>query len=506
VSTVRLAHLVRDLADDTLTGAVERAADRFFAAARRAIHAAAGPDSDRVELPAEALAAGASREAWLALDTALDDAAAATERAANATEDEADAEAGHALVRRIHHLRDDLALLAERAAPDHVYWGEARGAAVFLRASPVEVADILADRVLGDAPVVLTSATLTSAGSFGFVRERLGLTAELADELALESPFDYGRQAMLYVARDLPLPREDGFTAAACSRIAPRTVRAVARDRQRHGPFQTSFHLRQGLDRHRTPLQPIEPSEKDQTHGPLRVARRLPDCAGLERRHVLGQMMDALGVQAVAQVFAAHVRGECHDPLVPVQEVAPFRLPPEIPGERHRVEAATAPRIEVQEARRSEHTGARRHRRQARRLAAADAGAVVRVRHQRRRCDLEKAPLDRGIDEAVHEEYRGPPLTKSPHRLLQPTGRCAPGRHACRQRQWHAIPRLVALRPERHLVAGSAKRRENGGDIRFDAARVTPAPVDTGDSHRVGRHAGTPGVSALSRWGTSNSD
>jgi ATP-dependent DNA helicase DinG len=237
VSTVRLAHLVRDLnsvhprwpaagareagaESKGLTGAVERAAERFFAGARRAIQAAAGPDSDRVELPAEALAAGALRDAWLALDTALDDAAAATERAANATEDDADAESGHALVRRIHHLRDDLALLAERAAPDHVYWGEARGAAVFLRASPVEVADILADRVLGDAPVVLTSATLTSAGSFAFVRERLGLTGELADELALESPFDYGRQAMLYVARDLPLPREDGFTAAACARIA----------------------------------------------------------------------------------------------------------------------------------------------------------------------------------------------------------------------------------------------------------------------------------------------
>jgi len=236
VSTVRLGQLARDLgealAPSLFGGAsapaegragfvdqVDRAAERFFTAARQVIRAAGG-DGDRVELPPEALARGAARDAWLALDTALDDAAVASDRAAADCADDHEAEQRRGLAGRIHRLRDDLAALAERGAPDHVYWGELRGPSVFVRASPVGVADVLADQVLPRAPVVLTSATLTSAGSFGFVRDRLGLDETVADELVLESPFDYARQALLYVARDLPLPREDGFSAAACQRIA----------------------------------------------------------------------------------------------------------------------------------------------------------------------------------------------------------------------------------------------------------------------------------------------
>lgn len=77
-----------------------------------------------------------------------------------------------------------------------------------LLATPLSVGPILAAQVFGPtrpaASVALTSATLATAQGFGFVRERLGV--DEADELALPSPFDHRRQALLYVPRDLPPP------------------------------------------------------------------------------------------------------------------------------------------------------------------------------------------------------------------------------------------------------------------------------------------------------------
>jgi DNA polymerase-3 subunit epsilon/ATP-dependent DNA helicase DinG len=54
--------------------------------------------------------------------------------------------------------------------------------------------------------VVLTSATLTTAGSFDYIRNRLG--ADDAEELALGSPFDYQNAALLYLAEDIPEPTD----------------------------------------------------------------------------------------------------------------------------------------------------------------------------------------------------------------------------------------------------------------------------------------------------------
>jgi ATP-dependent DNA helicase DinG len=71
--------------------------------------------------------------------------------------------------------------------------------------------------------VVLTSATLTSAGDFGFLRSRMGLTEGVTvpvEELALPSPFDYERAAILYTPRDLPESNDPAFVGAASDRIA----------------------------------------------------------------------------------------------------------------------------------------------------------------------------------------------------------------------------------------------------------------------------------------------
>jgi DNA polymerase-3 subunit epsilon/ATP-dependent DNA helicase DinG len=59
--------------------------------------------------------------------------------------------------------------------------------------------------------VVLTSATITTDGTFDFVNERLGL--ERPVELIVPSPFDYERSTLLYLADDIPEPNAPGYNA-----------------------------------------------------------------------------------------------------------------------------------------------------------------------------------------------------------------------------------------------------------------------------------------------------
>jgi DNA polymerase-3 subunit epsilon/ATP-dependent DNA helicase DinG len=54
--------------------------------------------------------------------------------------------------------------------------------------------------------VILTSATLTTAGEFNYLRGRLN--AEDAYELALGSPFDYENSTLLYIPNDIPEPND----------------------------------------------------------------------------------------------------------------------------------------------------------------------------------------------------------------------------------------------------------------------------------------------------------
>jgi ATP-dependent DNA helicase DinG len=98
----------------------------------------------------------------------------------------------------------------------HVYWFEG-GESPSLNSAPVDVSSYLREHVFdGETPAVLTSATLTVAGSFDYIRGRLGLSS--ARELLLDSPFDFRRQAVLYLNHLLPDPRSEGRFAEALAR------------------------------------------------------------------------------------------------------------------------------------------------------------------------------------------------------------------------------------------------------------------------------------------------
>ncbi|SDE39632.1 ATP-dependent DNA helicase DinG [Auraticoccus monumenti] len=104
-----------------------------------------------------------------------------------------------------------------------------------LRVAPLSVAGLMRSHVLSEHPTVLTSATLQVGGDFAATAASVGLLArERTDDPAttpeqdalvwrgmdVGSPFDYGRQGILYVARSLPPPRRDGISDETLTEVA----------------------------------------------------------------------------------------------------------------------------------------------------------------------------------------------------------------------------------------------------------------------------------------------
>jgi ATP-dependent DNA helicase DinG len=106
--------------------------------------------------------------------------------------------------------------------------------------APLEVWGPMRDKLLTDKTVVMTSATLMLGGDFNAIATSVGLrpteridtttgdpaapggdTGDALPWMGLDvgSPFDYGQQAILYVARHLPPPGRDGLGAAQIDEI-----------------------------------------------------------------------------------------------------------------------------------------------------------------------------------------------------------------------------------------------------------------------------------------------
>lgn len=93
--------------------------------------------------------------------------------------------------------------------PRTIYWVElsSSSASLTLHAAPLEVGPLVERHLWHKKEaVVMTSATLTTAGEFDYIRNRLN--AVDADDLALGSPFDYESATLLYLINDIPEPRQ----------------------------------------------------------------------------------------------------------------------------------------------------------------------------------------------------------------------------------------------------------------------------------------------------------
>ena len=124
-----------------------------------------------------------------------------------------------------------------------------------LHVAPLSVAGLLRERLFGTRTVVLTSATLTPGGSFDAAAGSVGLRSADAGPwrgLDVGSPFDFPRQAILYVARHLPAPGRDGLGAGLLDELAALIEAAGGRTlglfSSRRGAEQAAEHLRERLD------------------------------------------------------------------------------------------------------------------------------------------------------------------------------------------------------------------------------------------------------------------
>ena len=98
------------------------------------------------------------------------------------------------------------------------------------------MSELLSERLFDRVEAaVLTSATLTTGGKFDYIRRRLGI--DEASELAIDSHFDFGRQALVYLPASMPDPREPAFLDAAVDEI----VRLVEATRGRAFVLFTSL-------------------------------------------------------------------------------------------------------------------------------------------------------------------------------------------------------------------------------------------------------------------------
>lgn len=104
--------------------------------------------------------------------------------------------------------------------PETVRWVEVFSHTVQLHRTPLSIAPIFSRQRAGQARAwVFTSATLSVKGNFTHYAAQLGLDRDRS--LTLPSPFDYAKQGLLYVPRDMPPPQSPQFTEAVVERALP---------------------------------------------------------------------------------------------------------------------------------------------------------------------------------------------------------------------------------------------------------------------------------------------
>jgi ATP-dependent DNA helicase DinG len=108
--------------------------------------------------------------------------------------------------------------MVENGEQDVVWLEERDVGGKVLRVAPLSVAALLREHLFNQNAVISTSATLQIGGTFDATASSLGLDGmdkSAWTGLDVGSPFNYGRQGILYVAGDLPAPGRDGLRPEA---------------------------------------------------------------------------------------------------------------------------------------------------------------------------------------------------------------------------------------------------------------------------------------------------
>jgi len=114
----------------------------------------------------------------------------------------------------------------DAASADFVRWLEVYAQSAALYLTPLDVGRILAATIRpGERAWIFTSATLSVNGDFSHYLSEIGLAG--AQTRSWPSPYDFERQALLYVPEGLPDPNSEGYVDAVIDAAWP-VVRASA--------------------------------------------------------------------------------------------------------------------------------------------------------------------------------------------------------------------------------------------------------------------------------------
>lgn len=172
--------------------------------------------------------------------------------------------------RRLADTVANLEGLVYKPDPAMIYWAEVRREAdrASLHAAPLHVGPLIQKHLWNaKESVVLTSATLTTAGDFDYVRSRL--SADAADELAVGSPFNYEASTLLYLVNDIAEPTirvdyQKGVEKALINLCAATRGRALVL-------FTSYAQLKQTAQTIREPLDKAGVAVYDQSDGTPRT-------------------------------------------------------------------------------------------------------------------------------------------------------------------------------------------------------------------------------------------
>ncbi len=104
---------------------------------------------------------------------------------------------------RLAEVKAQLKRLGDTSVVGYCYWYEINGRSFGLHITPLTVADKFGEQIKANqVGWIFTSATLEVGGKFDHFCQRLGI--ENAEQMVLQSPFDYANQSLLCVPRYLP--------------------------------------------------------------------------------------------------------------------------------------------------------------------------------------------------------------------------------------------------------------------------------------------------------------
>jgi len=124
-----------------------------------------------------------------------------------------------ALATRASELGRSLERIFAFNDPNWLDWYEKRWKGIMFHASPLDISpnmrELLYDKV---KTTVFTSATLSTNGSFDYIRSRLGLPENTLEGIC-PSHFEFKKQALMYIPRDMPAPKAASFGAKVAEKV-----------------------------------------------------------------------------------------------------------------------------------------------------------------------------------------------------------------------------------------------------------------------------------------------